>query len=1794
MKKVYPKLSAICVFLTLFIRFSFAQTGSGWSSKFEAQKVFIENKGQFRLHETAGFDSKVQYAFDGNGQNIFYFTKSGLVFNLTEIKKNKDSKEKDEREMKERMKKGMTAEEHAQMEKEERRLNLKQDELRAQWVGANPNVQIIAEDRNESYFSYSFRNETGELVHANNISAFKKLIYKDIYPNIDVVYEMHPQEGIKYSLVVRPGGDISQVKLAYSKKTSLLGNGNIKIRSAFGDFTDHAPVTFYADDKTGVTSSYELHGNVVSFTVGNHDPARTLVIDPWIQTPSFNTQWHCIWECERDAAGNVYVIGGVMPMQLLKYNPVGTLQWTYSTPYDTTSWLGTFAVDNAGNSYVTCGSNAQIEKVNTSGTVMWSNSNPGGLFSSTEFWTISFNCDQTQLVIGGTGGPLLPPLPFIYNIDMTSGNVLNSVQVTGGALFPTQEVRAITACGNGNYYFLTHDSIGYIHQGLTSCLPPGSSYPFHVSNGYALGYKCENFRYNNTGIAAIKSFGGFVYTHRGNQLHKRNFSTGAIVATATIPGGGFSSNQVTCSGIDIDSCGNVYVGSVNQVVKFNSSLTQLGTFPTSFNVYDVAVTSTGALIAAGSTGNGNSGARTGYVQSFAANACANIAIVCCDASICPHASVCTTDAPFNLTSTTAGGVWSGTGITNTSTGTFSPAVSGVGTFTVYYTLPCGRDSTVITVNSCTATSVCKNSSGSFTITGGTAPYTWSVYDSTGQVCQGGIVLFGICTGTWVTTYGWTTFATGATATPPTTTDTIKVVDNAGTTITIYNQSTVAPCNACNMTVSAGAQRNVLCFGASTGAAHVTVTGGTAPFTYTWSGGVSTLDSAVNLPAGTYTVTVHDASTTCTGTASFTITQPAAALATTNTTLPASCGNNTGKIVINATGGTPGYTYSWTPNVSTTDSAVNLAAGNYTVVTKDANNCTVSNTINVASSAGVTAALLIKRDVNCFGASTGFGRITASGGVAPYTYTWSAPAVSTLDSANNLVAGNYSVTVKDANNCTGVVTFTISQPASALSATSTTQPAYCGNNTGKIHIIASGGTPGYTYQWQGGISTNDSAVGLASGPYGVTVTDSKGCTATLTPSVAAVAGGTVSLVSKKDVSCNGGTNGKIFVTTTGGVTPYTYTWSAPVVSTTDSAVNLAQGTYTVTVKDANNCSSTLSVTINQPVVISATTSTTQANCGASDGSATVSASGGTGTLTYQWTGGNTNATDPNLAAGTYTVTVTDANLCTAVATAAVSNIGGPTVTIANQVNESCNGASTGKIVLNVSGGATPYTYTWSPNVSTVDSAVNLAVGTYNVTVHDASSCIAVATATITQPQALSAVVLSTNASCGSSDGSAQITVIGGTSPYSYVWSVAQSTDSITAVAGGTYHVTVTDAQGCQLIDSVVVGTNNGPATPVITASGPLVFCQGGSVVLTSSAASGNTWSTSATTQSITVTSSGSFTVTQTVGGCTSPPSAPVVVTVNPIPAAPTITASGPLSFCPGGSVTLSSSASSGNLWSDNETTQSIVVNTAGTYTVTDTQAGCPSSPSAPVTVSIISAPQVTINASQPALCPGSGSVTLDATTASASAYLWNTTSTQPTITINTPGTYSVSVTVNGCSGSGSITINSEPLLGSLALVDSSICPGSLVTIDATTLNATSYVWSGGISSTAPVIMVDTEGVYTVVVSNSCGSINASTTITFKDCECKIVMPNAFTPNGDTKNEMFGPNFKCSNPKYLMMRIFNRWGEKVFETNDLYGQWDGKYKGTAQPPGVYVYYVEFVGLENNVERTFKLMGSITVIR
>jgi gliding motility-associated-like protein len=2417
MKKIYTQVIAICFFLLLFNPLTFAGEPSGWTNKLEPQKVFIQNQGQFNIGAPAGFDPQVQYAYDGGEQN-FYFTKSGVVYLLRErVEPNEREKEREEREMKERMKKGMTPEQHQQMEAEERRVIMKKDQLTTQWIGANPNVRMVVDEEVHATYSYCFNDKDGKLINKSAIPAFKKLTYKDLYPNIDVVYEIHKDGGVKYSVVIHPGGDISLVKLKYSKNAHLQSDGNIRTHSRLGNFIDHAPVTFYEDGKGAIASSYTLKNDVVSFSIGNHDAAKTIVIDPWTQTPVFTTQWHSVWECDKDAAGNVYIIGGVSPMQLLKYNAGGTLQWTYSTPYDTSNgdWLGVFAVDNAGNSYVTRGSTASMQKISTAGAMQWNNASPGGLLSNMEFWSISFNCDQSQLVVGGTDGTGTSLGPFIFNMNMGNGSILNSAQVTGsGSLFGfpprIQEVRAITACGNGNYYYMTHDSIGYIHQGLTSCLPSGS-FPFHVNNNYGFDYKCENWRRNNTGIAAMKYFGGFVYTHGGNKVDKRDFYTGAIVASAAIPGGAFTNagfgggNYVSNSGIDIDSCGNIYCGSTNAVIKFNSSLTQTGSFATSFNVYDVSITSTGDLIAAGSTGNSTSGARTGYVQSFAAGACQVVAIVCCDASICRHAAVCSTDPAFNFTATTPGGVWSGTGITNTTNGTFNPSVAGVGTFTIYYTLPCGRDSTTITVNSCTSVSLCRNGNGTLTVSGGTAPYTWQTWDSTGQNCVGGAVVFGFCTGTWVNTYGWVTRSTGAatTYTPPAGADTLRVIDNSGTTVTSFNIATLPPCVACALVVSPGTTRNVSCFGGNNGSAHVTATGGTIPYTYAWTGSASTLDSAFNLVQGTYTVTVRDAngcsgttsfsitqpatavsaapvmtqatcgsntgkvvlhttggtptytytwspnvSTTdsalnlavatynvtitdskgctfvtsssvtasagitvspgavrnvscfggnngsahvtvsggtipytyawtgsastvdsafnlvqgtytvtvrdanncsgtatftltqpatavsaapvmtqatcgnnngkvvlhatggtpaytytwspnvsatdsalnlavatynvtitdskgctfatsssvtaaagitvspgavrnvscfggnngaahvtvsggtipytyawtgsastvdsafnlaqgtytvtvrdannCSGTASFTITQPATAVSAAPVMTQATCGNNNGKVVLHATGGTPTYTYTWSPNVSTTDSALNLAVatynmtitdskgctfvtsssvtaaagitvspgavrnvscfggnngaahvtvsggtipytyawtgsastvdsafnlaqGTYTVTVRDANNCsgtasftitqplaalgitnttvaatcgsnngkvvftvtggtpaytylwspnvsTVDSAINlgvgsynvtvtdskgcnitssgtVISSSGFSVSAGLKTDVSCFGGNNGNAHVLATGGTIPYTYIWS-PNVSTTDSAINLIAGTYNVTVHDANNCSGIVSFniaqptvlgltkvatqgscgnnngkiqltvtggtpaysylwspnvstndsavnlgantynvtvtdakgcivtasqaitvspaitvaagatanvicfggnngsaqvtvtggtipityiwspnvsstatasnltagtynvtvhdvnncsgtasfTITQPAAALAATAAVTAATCGNNNGKVVLTVTGGTSAYTYTWSPNVSVVDSAVNLAQGTYDVTVQDANGCNTTVSANVSPLSGVNVTLSSKQNVTCNGGTNGKIFLNVSGGQTPYTYVWS-PAVSFNDSAVGLAAGTYDCSVTDNSGCQATISTTITEPLAIGVAVSTTQASCGASNGTATATVTNGAGTLSYLWSAGGstTSATDNALTAASYTVTVTDANQCTGVGTGAVSNSGAPTATIANQVNENCSGGSTGRIVLSVSGGMPPYTYTWSPNVSTVDSAINLAAGPYAVTVHDATNCIAVVNATITEPPALSSTTQTVNADCGVSNGSAQVNATGGTGSYTYLWSTTQTVNPLTGLAAATYTVTVTDALGCQTTNSATVSVNNGPAAPSISASGPTTFCQGDSVVLTSSAATGNTWSTGATTQSITVFTAGPYTVTQTVSGCTGPPSAATVVTVNPIPAAPTISASGPLAFCAGGSVTLTSSYASGNTWSTGATTQSISVTSAGTYTVSAVVNGCPSPLSAPVAVSILTALQPVITASKPAICPGD-SVILDATTASATAYAWSNGASQATITIYTPGSYQVTVTSNGCTGSDSISVGTMAALGTFQLPDSLLlCLGDSVTLDATTANATSYQWAG-ISSNAPVVTIKADGVYYVTVSNSCGSLTESSTITFNDCDCRIVMPNAFTPNGDGNNDLFGSDFKCDNAKFFDMSIFNRWGERVFQTNDLYGTWDGKYKGVMQEPGVYVYYANFVGLDHGKEKTFKMKGSVTLIR
>ena len=438
------------------------------------------------------------------------------------------------------------------------------------------------------------------------------------------------------------------------------------------------------------------------------------------------------------------------------------------------------------------------------------------------------------------------------------------------------------------------------------------------------------------------------------------------------------------------------------------------------------------------------------------------------------------------------------------------------------------------------------------------------------------------------------------------------------------------------------------------------------------------------------------------------------------------------------------------------------------------------------------------------------------------------------------------------------------------------------------------------------------------------------------------------------------------------------------------------------------------------------------------------------------------------------------------------------------------------------GTGPFTYNWS-NATTADSiATSISGINYTVTVTDINSCTAVAFDSVRNLSASFSVSSAiTNESCvGNNDGKVVLnpTPFGN---YNYTWSVAGSADSIFNLSAGKYYFTVTNAQGCKYSDSAIVGTSPNPPVPNVTVSGPLDFCNGDSVILTSSAVSGNLWNTGATSQSIIVKTSGTYSVSYSTGRCNSPVSSQVIVNAKPNP-------------------------------------------------------------------------QPQISASSRTFCIGK-TITLDANIAPADSYFWSTAESQQIISVGTAGLYQVTVSVSGCVGSDTISVFEQPALGVLLLPDTVlICQGEDVTLDATTKNASSYIWSGGVTASSAIVTVINEGIYNVSVSNNCSSTTASTIIEFKGCNCAIAMPNAFSPNGDGSNDMFSPEFNCENPKSLSMRIFNRWGDKVFETNELSGKWDGRYKGLLQPYEVYVYYVEFIGLENNTEKTFKLIGNVTLLR
>ena len=862
-----------------------------------------------------------------------------------------------------------------------------------------------------------------------------------------------------------------------------------------------------------------------------------------------------------------------------------------------------------------------------------------------------------------------------------------------------------------------------------------------------------------------------------------------------------------------------------------------------------------------------------------------------------------------------------------------------------------------------------------------------------------------------------------------------------------------------------------CFGGTNSSATVNVTGGVAPYTYSWNTTpVQTTQAVSNLTAGSYTVSITDANG-CTHTELVTVNQPTPLSAITYATNLYCLGGSNGSLTANVSGGTAPYTYVWATNpVQTTATANNLPAGTYGVTITDANGCTITKSDSVyLEVAPLTALPGAITNVNCFNSNDGTANVNVSGGTAPYTYNWNTVPVQTTSTATNLGSGVFTVTVTDAYGCTQSTTVTLTQPPTVVGLTldSATHETCFGSLNGKATVSGTGGTAPYTYTWNGSPGqTAATATNLGAGAYVVTVTDANGCTNTLQVTITSPPA-IASSWTGSATSCFGGANSSATVNVNGGVSPYTYSWNTTPIQTTQTVNNLAAGSYIVSITDANGCTHSEFVTVNQPTPLSATTNATNLYClGGTNGSVMANATGGTAPYTYAWNTSpvQTTAIASNLSAGTYSVIITDANGCTFTKSDSVYLEVSPLVASPGVItNVNCYQAYDGTAAVNVSGGSAPYSYSWNTApVQNNQTATNLGSGVFTVTVTDAYGCTNSTTVTITQPASMAALILDslTDATCyGSSNGKASISGTGGTPPYLYAWNTnpIQNNPTATNMAAGTYMATITDARGCTATMAVTITE---PVQVVPTVSGVSnALCHGDSsgslsvVVAGGSAPYTYAWNTSPG-QSTAFTSglpAGTYQVTVTDSkGCTG--SSAGTVTEPPIlSASPAVL--NPLCAGDGGSASVTAAGGTGPysyMWNTvpSQTSQNVQNVLSGGYTVTVTDAhGCTTSASAIIAPA---PPQLLANitGTTDVLCAGAatGSAAVAVTGGTSPYnYSWTTNPPQPgTTATNLPaGSHTVVVTdSHGCTDTAKATITEPPAIVITPDQIAGSCPGVL--------------------------------------------------------------------------------------------------------------------------------------------------------
>lgn len=1001
--------------------------------------------------------------------------------------------------------------------------------------------------------------------------------------------------------------------------------------------------------------------------------------------------------------------------------------------------------------------------------------------------------------------------------------------------------------------------------------------------------------------------------------------------------------------------------------------------------------------------------------------------------------------------------------------------------------------------------------------------------------------------------------------------------------------------------------DVTCNGGSNGIVTTTITGGTPPYQYLWSNGF-TSQNLLNVPAGSYTLTVTD-DNGCEATVSHTINEPTAIAIVWNTTDPACFGDSTGAIDITVSGGTPPYSYLWS-NGDTTEDLVNIPAGAYGVAITDSFSCLLFEFNALVQNPPVQVQITSVTDVDCNATSTGSISLNVTGGLPPYTFQWGNP-LATGQNPGNLQAGVYPVTVVDQLGCTDTVTAIVDEPDALVANVVAIVNVSCnGDSDGIVQVDVTGGTQPYTYSWTNTTATTEDLVNVSAGSYDLQVTDANGCIASASAIVTEPNALSI-LWNITNPGCAQDSTGALDITVSGGTPPYSYLWNTG--ATTQDLNNIPTGAYAVSVSDSLGCFlfEFNSVT-SFPLLQVSVNTVTDVDCnGLSSGSISLDVSGGQAPYTFAWSNPLATGQNPNgLQAGLYAVTVTDQQGCTDTTSAFVDEPALLTVSM-NVFDVSCFQSADGSIEVDVTGGAQPYTYSWSNGAQTED-LTNIPAGTYDFTVTDDNGCSEVMTGiSVAEPSELLTTIIKTDPSCGGvNDGSASVTALGGIPPYTYRWNTGAITQALSNIGAGNYTVIVTDANGCTSSDTIsLIVSSPINITSVITD----LECSGdadGEIVLTITGGAPPftfNWSPNVGNSSIvTGLSGGTYDLTITDNnGCSATGSWDVFEPDEII-----------LSLidteirCFGDDDGVSSAVLSGGVppftyaWSDGQTTPAATDLGPGAIalTVTDNN-GCTTDAS----TTIVGPEEMVASASDvlDATCFDSedGSVVINVTggTPDYEYAVQNVNfQTDPIFTNLPAGEYTALILDgNNCKATTQFTIAQpeewevtfeEPyyyVARGASVLLTPILPEGIVPV--------AFNWTPAISldcsncEEVRATPVNTTN-YTVVVTdeNGCEQVGEVSVIVKNGYE--LFLPNAFSPNGDGKNDSWAP-IDFGSVRDIDIKIFNRWGAVVFTSNSIADAWDGTFNGEALNSDTYVFQIKGSFLSGD---EFEEAGSIALIR